>query len=534
MLIVGLNFDNKLLEEIMETEHINGSLTDDPKLIDTIRYYHIEKMCPECEFVQIAYNKISLPSWRKILLKNASDNKAVKFDTIFLDYHDVSEDFLIATVKRYVLERVLSVSSKNTKIIAPFSLHILKLLNSEIGLQHIVVSFLQESDLSQSSHPLYYATSSSECQEHMRKYKITSGKGLSQCYDWKKEEMSENLTSVDGDVSGLKNLITKIDDLSNVMFMVIKRNDGDVTFNNSPVFEYLDTSNISAFRMHLKLLQTNRFLLCDQYCFKDSVDIPDSYSMMESLEDGYNLVVYTGTHHSCPLTLHKSLGLRIVLADGLTLIWNGNLVHSGGRSRCDSKKEISKDMRLFSYIWTDPTRSCKKKKNSSSREDGTNLHREKFVLCKSFDLETHPCNVCYQFNCPVLDLSKVNIANIDPGSVIFGSLDVYGWVVVRSVNRSHEMNVDLSNISKQGDWTAIQHGGKRFMKFNINSCDKNYREWMLNEEIQMHFNLVKMLLLDKFLPRNDYVCERRNLLINLGEIRDDQLPHCDFRSDFSK
>ena len=72
MLVVGLNYDNELLEEIMETEHINGSLTDDPKLIDTIRYYHIEKMCPECEIVHIAYNKSSLPSWRNILLKNAS------------------------------------------------------------------------------------------------------------------------------------------------------------------------------------------------------------------------------------------------------------------------------------------------------------------------------------------------------------------------------------------------------------------------------------------------------------------------------
>ena len=58
-----------------------------------------------------------------------------------------------------------------------------------------------------------------------------------------------------------------------------------------------------------------------------------SYSMMSAIMDGFNIVFYSQTHKYMPRILHQSQGIRVILRKGMDVIFNGHLVHGGGKSR---------------------------------------------------------------------------------------------------------------------------------------------------------------------------------------------------------
>mgnify|MGYP002807556954 CR=1 FL=1 len=78
-----------------------------------------------------------------------------------------------------------------------------------------------------------------------------------------------------------------------------------------------------------------------------------SFSILCAMHDGFSAVFYSRTHLSMPCTLHKSQGLRLVLAHGMLVLFNGHLVHSGGFSRLGPTGNVLNNRRLFSYIWTE-------------------------------------------------------------------------------------------------------------------------------------------------------------------------------------
>ena len=81
-----------------------------------------------------------------------------------------------------------------------------------------------------------------------------------------------------------------------------------------------------------------------------------SYSMLSALSDGFNVVLYSRTHKYIPKVLHKSLGVRIIVGKGMNLLFNGHLIHGGGKSRINEEGVLSEDMRIFYYIWNTSNR----------------------------------------------------------------------------------------------------------------------------------------------------------------------------------
>ena len=111
--------------------------------------------------------------------------------------------------------------------------------------------------------------------------------------------------------------------------------------------------------------------------------IPPSFSVMHALQDGFSLVLFSNTHNNQqkPYTINRSMGLRLKLKDGMTLIWNGYLLHCGAKSRTTIDGIHLNDTRWFNYYWTNiKTVGIKRR----PREDGTNLHRKGLNMCQCF------------------------------------------------------------------------------------------------------------------------------------------------------
>ena len=60
--------------------------------------------------------------------------------------------------------------------------------------------------------------------------------------------------------------------------------------------------------------------------------IPPSFSVIHSLSDGFSIVLFSNTHNIQrePYLVHQSMGIRLVLKLGMSLIWNGFLLQCGG------------------------------------------------------------------------------------------------------------------------------------------------------------------------------------------------------------
>ena len=69
--------------------------------------------------------------------------------------------------------------------------------------------------------------------------------------------------------------------------------------------------------------------------------------MLGALNDGFHVVLYSRTHKYLPKVLHKSLGVRLVLGNGMNLIFNGHLIHGGGKGRINDEGILSEDKRIF-------------------------------------------------------------------------------------------------------------------------------------------------------------------------------------------
>ena len=90
-------------------------------------------------------------------------------------------------------------------------------------------------------------------------------------------------------------------------------------------------------------------------------------------------------------TIHRCMGIRLILKFGMTAVWNGFLLHCGGKSRITDEGNHLCDLRWFNYVWTSPKNryQCR---NQSTREDGTNLNRGKVTLCDHFHVSIFVLN----------------------------------------------------------------------------------------------------------------------------------------------
>ena len=76
-----------------------------------------------------------------------------------------------------------------------------------------------------------------------------------------------------------------------------------------------------------------------------------SYSMMHSFEEGFFIVLYTGTRSGLVNALiHRNHAVRLILGNDTVMIWNEILLHLGTRIRVNAGGDegtFKVDMRFF-------------------------------------------------------------------------------------------------------------------------------------------------------------------------------------------
>ena len=243
--------------------------------------------------------------------------------------------------------------------------------------------------------------------------------------------------------------------------------------------------------------------------------------MMSAMMDGFNIVFYSKTHKYMPSILHQSQGVRVILSKGMDVIFNGHLVHGGGKSRINRKGDLLRDDRLFYYVWS--------KGNTSQKEDGGKVYHKHIPMCSSYQKRECKCEECYLGVQSVLDLSKVCIKDLSEGDTIVGNLEYLGWLVVKGVEISMNLHVTLQQIMKKGKWNRIGKDHGAVQKFNSDGLSKSYRNWILNEEVKEYCDDVQSRVINKCLACDEYEIGYRNILSNHFVNTTDQIPHTDYK-----
>jgi len=253
-----------------------------------------------------------------------------------------------------------------------------------------------------------------------------------------------------------------------------------------------------------------------------------SFSVLHSFTQGFNIIFYSGTHKLMPSILHKDAGVRLVLSPGMTLLFHGYVIHSGGKSRSCADGNLLSDTRLFSYVWDVYMRTA--------RENATRVYRDHVPLCSAFNGENKKCigasRKCHSCECnsvPTVDLTEMDVSSLNIGDKILGNLELLGWLVVKGIDPNKNTTDKINEICEIGDWNRIGQDHCAYMKFQSNDISRNSITWNTDTNIVNYFNSIKVHILNRWLPSKNYITELRNILSNRTFSNSDQIPHCDFK-----
>ena len=211
--------------------------------------------------------------------------------------------------------------------------------------------------------------------------------------------------------------------------------------------------------------------------FKLCMPTTPSYSIMHSLEDGFSILMYSGSHRvtlNPDICLHNYNAVRIILPEWMAIIWHESLFHAGTRSR------DSINMRFFAYIWPRVLSNTGQRTHGSmdgvAREIGDQVYRESInsKICVDMYKENPNCIKCRRWE-EIVNLRGIPPTSFASGERIIGCLDTLGWIVVRGVRTTKDTYRAIEGISKlgvrgrptkKGTWTSIEdRGNNRKMKY---------------------------------------------------------------------
>ena len=307
-------------------------------------------------------------------------------------------------------------------------------------------------------------------------------------------------------------------------------------------------TNQSAKKQVLRILRRHVSYLEDMNMFNKenfhpSMPTTPSYSIMHSLEDGFSVLMYSGSHRvrlNPNICLHKYNAVRIILPEWMAIIWHESLFHAGTRSR------NTEDMRFFSYVWphlpSNTTRRTRGTMDGVAREPGDHLYRNNInsKVCDDMYRELPRCLHCQKLE-EILDLRSIPSTSYAPGERIIGCLDTLGWTVVRGVRTSRDTYQAVKEIAKQGvrgrptkkgTWVSIENrSNNRKMKYKP-TCNPKV-EWVKNELCCKFLEDIETKVLGNVwrnTPLKDikYCLGKFNLLKNDGFIGLDQQAHTDY------
>ena len=307
---------------------------------------------------------------------------------------------------------------------------------------------------------------------------------------------------------------------------------------------------LRSLRWHKRYLTKKGFY--DPQNLLEAMPLTPSFSFMHSLKDGFEIVMYSGSHRvnfSPRLCLHRASAIRIILAEWMMIIWHESLFHAGAKSRSNN----TQDMRFFSYVWPDnDSVSSDRTKGTTdgvARENGDQVYRKDITnkICPDMYKALPRCNCCRQDGI-TLDLRDIPANSYNPGAYIIGDLDEYGWKVVRGVRVNDVTYKAIDYISRFGvkkecpvknpKWYPIEdQNNNRVMKYNHLSTV--HKTWLDNVHTRSFLSELENVVLEKALEIDPdrptsrvaakYVLGRYNLLKNKGYISVDQQAHTDYR-----
>ena len=89
----------------------------------------------------------------------------------------------------------------------------------------------------------------------------------------------------------------------------------------------------------------------------------------------------------------------------------------------------------------------------------------------------------------------------EPGRVMFGDLDIFGWVVVRGIRITPNSHVGINKIADQGDWNPIEKS-ERCMKYKLGSHVTH--AWGKDVDVAVVMKSIQTELIDKVLGEGKY------------------------------
>ena len=496
-------------------------------LTDCIRLLSLkEHICEDSEI-----HMCSITDFRNNKRFNLVIHDKTPPELIILDYHHFS-DYKFQTVMMNTFVGNLKVWFDSEKlsplcrIVVPFSKPLLQSFYEEVDMDKYDVSYISMNDLDYKNHPLLMASISNECTKLLNDVGLQAlvpYEPIHKTFDSLKKVWSSGTVTVDALVKHATSGGKEVSD-DTILFVEFIPKPEEKINNNDVVTKYLSSYQCSIIRNHI--INVIKGGCCNKMVpsVVNGYKIPPSFSVMHALSDGFSIVMFSNTHNNQKklYTIHQSMGIRLILKYGMTLVWNGFLLHCGAKSRTTKDGTHLMDTRWFNYYWTcsDLTQP---RSRQSPREDGTNLNRKGLNTCKSFRSLLHGkiCQACTEDI--VLDLSDNDINGIEPGTVICGDLTNLGWSVIKSVPIPREVLHTIFDVKKNGKWQKMEPNSLRRQKFNINSKCKQVNDWMTDVGIQYYVAEVKKLIIDRHLPvGHNYDVGKRNLLSNLGPISDDQ------------
>ena len=119
----------------------------------------------------------------------------------------------------------------------------------------------------------------------------------------------------------------------------------------------------------------------------DSSRAEFSYSTMQSLQEGFIIIMYSCTYWKLPSgnTIHYDCGIRLILPKDCVLIWYEWYLHSGVRSRTSLLGVHLEDIWLFSYVWTDgSTHITSQSLSRGQKQNGAQAYKLNKLSCEDF------------------------------------------------------------------------------------------------------------------------------------------------------
>ena len=214
---------------------------------------------------------------------------------------------------------------------------------------------------------------------------------------------------------------------------------------------------------------------------KDEMPTAPSFSMMHSLEEGFQIVMWSCTHNhklGTDFKVHRNSKIRFIMPKNMGIMWHEALFHGGSKSRSYPDGTTMEYMRLFTYLWqlletSDKRNSSVDLNDGVSRECGRDLHRDNFdmYMCKYATLFGNgSCKKCNQGE-TVISLTHILLNSYSrPGEIIIGDLKLHGWTIFRGVDIDDATQAEINVIANKGIWKGIESRGKGHkMKYDWNS-----------------------------------------------------------------